>query len=553
MATPNLHAAVALSVTGAPAGVTATFAPPTIAAPGSGSATLRIVTTVTTKPGTYSFTITGTGGSESATLAIPITIGAPTFLLVPSQTTLNLGAAASAKVTVITTAQTGFSSALALTLSGVPGGVTATLSATSVAAPGSGSLFLNVSNASATPGNYWLTITGTGGGRTVTATVALCIPTYTVTSPAGFYSTSPGGTVTIPVTVTPQTGFNSTIGLYLPAYLPSGVTTSFSPSATVSGSAPSTTTLTLNVAKSVPVGAYYFAVNGYGSSIVQIDPIYLLVGVQASCTLWVYNSTMTTFTIPVTAGQSANGAAVCLWPQGTFNGPLSVSFSGIPTGFSVQALQPLVPGGTSSPIQVTAAQNMAAGTYNFNIIGSQGTFNTKFSVTVAVTANSFALSSAQNSATAAQGATSQLTVASAHQGVFNSAVSLSWTGLPSGVTAALAKSAFSAPGDGSTVTTFTAAASATPGTYTLTLTGTGGRQTQSIPVTLVVAPPSCTLGVTSPFASALSLSAGQSGSVQVFYLHQRPGLIQRAAHTFVNRRAHRSNRSNDRHDNRSRR
>ena len=215
--------------------MTATFAPSAIAAPGSGSATLRIGTAVTTTPGTYSLTISGTGGGQSTTLSIPVTISAPTFLLVPSQTTLNLGAGASAKVTVTTTAQTGFSSALAFTLSGAPGGVTASLSAKSVAAPGSGSFLLNVSNTSATPGNYWLTITGTGGGRTVTATVALCIPTYTVTSPAGYYSTNPGGTVTIPVTVTPQTGFNSTIGLYLPAYLPAGVTTSFSPSATVSG------------------------------------------------------------------------------------------------------------------------------------------------------------------------------------------------------------------------------------------------------------------------------------------------------------------------------
>ena len=158
---------------------------------------------------------------------------------------------------------------------------------------------------------------------------------------------------------------------------------------------------------------------------------------------------------------------------------------------------------------------MAAGTYNFNIIGNQSTFTTKFAVTVAVTANTFGVSAAQNAVTVTQGSTSQLSVASAHQGVFNSAVNLSWTGLPAGVTASLTKSSFAAPGDGATVTTFTAAASATPGTYTATLIGTGGGQTQAIPVTLVVAPPSCTLGVIYPSASALSLAAGQTGSVQV--------------------------------------
>jgi PKD repeat protein len=109
--------------------------------------------------------------------------------------------------------------------------------------------------------------------------------------------------------------------------------------------------------------------------------------------------------------------------------------------------------------------------------------------------------------------TGQLSVSSAHKGIFNSAVSLAWSGLPSGVTAALSKTSFLAPGDGTTVTTFTAAAGVTPGSYTATLTATGGGLTETVPVSLtVVPPPYCTLGSS---VSPLAINAGQSASAQL--------------------------------------
>jgi len=510
-----LNSAVTLAVSGAPMGVTASFASATIPSPGSGSSALNIATTVSTKPGSYTITITGTGGGQTATLSLPLTIGAPTFSLVPDKSSLILNLGGSGPVTIAATAQAGFSAALTLAVSGAPAGVTATLTSKAVAAPGTGSVVLNVATSNgATPGTYPLTVTGQGGGRTQTAVINLVIPTFAVTTTADWFRGSPGGTVTIPVTINVQSGFNSPIALSATNYLPSGVTPSFSP-ATVSGSGALSSTLTLSIASNVPIGAYPFMIYGKSGSITQQDYVWVLVGVAGSCTLWVYDSTMTSFTLPVTAGQSTTGKALCLWPKGVFNGPLSVSFSGLPAGLTAQALQQLVPGGTASTIQVNAAQNMAAGPYNFNIVGNQGTFTTKFAVNVAVTANSFGLTAATSGLTITQGTTGQTSVASMHKGAFNSAVSLSWSGLPTGVSAALAKSAFAAPGDGTTVTIFTATANATPGTYTVILTGTGGGQTQTMPVTLTIAPPSCTLGVTYPSsATALTLSAGQTSSVQ---------------------------------------
>jgi len=83
--------------------------------------------------------------------------------------------------TITTTVSGGFNSAVALSASGMPTGVTAGFSPTSIAAPGSGSSTLTLTvGASVTPGTYPITVTGTGGGKTHTTSVSL-----TVTSSGG--------------------------------------------------------------------------------------------------------------------------------------------------------------------------------------------------------------------------------------------------------------------------------------------------------------------------------------------------------------------------------
>jgi pseudomonalisin len=79
----GFNAAVALSSSGAPAGVTVTFAPASIAAPGSGSSTATLAAASTTVPGTYTITVTGTGGTRthSATITLTVTGGAAQQLI----------------------------------------------------------------------------------------------------------------------------------------------------------------------------------------------------------------------------------------------------------------------------------------------------------------------------------------------------------------------------------------------------------------------------------------------------------------------------------------
>jgi hypothetical protein len=90
-------------------------------------------------------------------------------------------------------------------------------------------------------------------------------------------------------------------------------------------------------------------------------------------------------------------------------------------------------------------------------------------------------------------ATSTITVTS--QNGFNSATTLSASGLPSGVTAAFSTNPVTPPANGSATSTltFTASSTAATGTSTVTVTGTSGTLTQTTTVALTVTAPSTQL------------------------------------------------------------
>jgi len=175
----GFNSAVALSASGQPTGVTVTFNPTSIAAPGSGTSTMTIAVASTTQTGTYTITVTGTGGSITHTATVSLTVTAPatgnfTISVSPSSGYLYQGQSGYAVVT--TTVSGGFNSAISLSASGVPTGVTFNFSPASIGAPGSGTsdFNLNVSRTAPT-GTYPITITGTGGGVTHTTVLTFQI------------------------------------------------------------------------------------------------------------------------------------------------------------------------------------------------------------------------------------------------------------------------------------------------------------------------------------------------------------------------------------------
>ena len=175
----GFNSAVALSASGAPSGVTITFSPTSIAAPGSGSSTASITVASTVAPGTYPITVTGTGGGlmQSTTLSLTVTAAVqPAFTVSASPTSITVARRASGSSTITTTVSGGFSSAISLSASGQGSGQTVTFSPASIGAPGSGSSSMNVTvGRNSALGTHTITVTATGGGITHTTTVTLTI------------------------------------------------------------------------------------------------------------------------------------------------------------------------------------------------------------------------------------------------------------------------------------------------------------------------------------------------------------------------------------------
>jgi phospholipase C len=267
----GFNSAIALSASGMPAGVTASFSPTSIAAPGSGSSTLTLTASSSAAAGTYTVTISGTGGSvtETTTVSLTVTAGSsPNFTLTPNPTSVTVEPGSSGTSSITAAVSGGFDSAIALSASGMPSGVTASFSPTSIAAPGSGSSTLTLTvGSSVAEGTYTITVTGTGGSVTQTTTVSLTVstggtPSFMLTANPTSVTAPQGSSGTSIITAAISGGFDSAIAMSASG-MPSGVTASFTPTS-IPAPGSGSTTLTLAASSSAATGTYTINVIGTG-------------------------------------------------------------------------------------------------------------------------------------------------------------------------------------------------------------------------------------------------------------------------------------------------
>jgi kumamolisin len=220
--------------------------------------------------------VTGWGSPNTGLLdALAPVATSPTFTLSASPTSVSVVQGNSGKSTITSTVMDGFDSAVTLTASGMPTGVTASFSSGSITGTGSSTLTLAVASTTAT-GTYTITVTGIGGGITQTTTVSL-----TVTAPvtAGFtLSASPtslsviqrqSGTVTI---TTGATGsFDSAISLSASGE-GSGETVSFSKTS-IAAPGSGTSTMTIKASRSATTGTFTITVKATGGGITHTVPV----------------------------------------------------------------------------------------------------------------------------------------------------------------------------------------------------------------------------------------------------------------------------------------
>lgn len=190
-------------------------------------------------------------------------VGPPDFSLAATPLSQTVLPGFSAAYNVTLTPMNGFAGAVSWGVTGLPSGATATFSGTS----------LTVATSALTPvGTYVLTITGTSGALSHTASVQLTvIAGFTLSATPAWRTCERGDNVTYKISVTDLAGFNGIV-TYSVAGLPANVKGNFGPK-----SSASSTTLNVAVGDKAAPGTYGLAVSGTSGTLTQSIPIILTI------------------------------------------------------------------------------------------------------------------------------------------------------------------------------------------------------------------------------------------------------------------------------------
>jgi subtilisin family serine protease len=252
----------------------ATFAPATIAG-GAGAAELTVTTAATLAPGTYPLTITGTSGSLTHAVGVSLVVPVPPdFALTTSPSSRTTPAGGSVSYSVAAAPSGGFGGSVALSLSGLAAGQATWGFLPASIAGGSGSSQLTIKTAvSLAPGSYPLTIRGTSGALTHTASVTLVVTDFAVSVAPSSATVTAGQSVAYTVSVASLSGFAGNVSLSLTG-LRTGATASFAPTPVA---APGTSTLTVRTTAAATRGTFTLTLTGKSGALVHTATFTLVV------------------------------------------------------------------------------------------------------------------------------------------------------------------------------------------------------------------------------------------------------------------------------------
>jgi uncharacterized membrane protein len=372
---------VALSVSGLPAGVTASISPN----PTTGTSTLTVTASNTSSTGTYGLFISGNSGTLFASTQITLNINlnpAATFTLAAPPVILNSNQGALSQSTVSVTFSSGYAGDVNLTASGLPSGVSSSFNTSPVYGSGTSILMLNT-YAAVTPGNYNVTVTGTCGSKIVNTSFVLTVvvPTFTISASVGSGGIIQGTTLQDTITVTPLTGFTGSVTLSASG-MSSGVTASFLPNPTTSSSI-----LTLTASNSANiVGSTVLITGTDGTQTANtIIGVYIIAAPQS------FSLGATPSSLTIAPGNSGT-STISVTDQGGFTGNVNLAASGLPNG--VTALFTPNPTTGISALALSASSSAATGTYNATITGTSGSLTSTTNVALTIVAPGFAPPSA---------------------------------------------------------------------------------------------------------------------------------------------------------------
>ncbi|HEX5227995.1 MAG TPA: protease pro-enzyme activation domain-containing protein, partial [Bryobacteraceae bacterium] len=403
--------------------------------------------------------------------ALTATTATPGFSLLSSATALSLAPGANGTATITINPQQGFTGNVSLAISGLPAGVTGAFSpATAVTT----STVTITAASSAVASSSTVTITGTSGSLTGTARLTLTItgtPSFTVSAMPATLNVTRGSIGTSSITVMPQGDFRGSVTLSASG-LPTGVSASFSPG---TGSS----LLSLTAGSAATLGNATITITGTSGSLRSSTTIALTVTAPAPG----FTIAASPASISLKPGASAP-TTISVSLQTGFSGTVAFSLDGLPTGVTGTFNPPTT--NRSTTLTLVAAANAVPGTSTITVKGTSGTIIARATIALTISAPpSFTLTAAPASLTVLAGASGTSTITVTPQGGFASAVALTASGLPAGVTATFTPASTTR----TSVVTFTASSAAVAASATVNITGTSGALSSRVAIALTITKP----------------------------------------------------------------
>gem|GEM_PF-4436172 len=383
-----------------------------------------------------------------------------------------LGQNGSIASTIATSVTSGSAQSIAFSVTGMPNGMTADFTPSSVTAGSSVALVLTTKVLAA--GTYTLTVIGSAGSLARTATLSVMVTSTTTTTQNDFtlavnpanVTVAQGGSVTANITTAVASGSVASVVSFTIVNQQPGMTASLSNSSVTTGSS---VVLTINGGTAL-AGTYPLVIIVQNASMVH----------TATVVVTVTGGTVPPFDFALSANPSSvsvgqNGSAVSTIATSVTSGSaqlIAFSVTGMPTGMTATFSSPSANAGSSVAVVVSTTTVVAA-TYPLTVTGTAGSLQRSTTVNVAVsgtttsTTNGFTLTPNPASVQVAQGATATTTITTnIASGSVASIVNLTVVGMQPGMTASLSNSSVTT---GSSVVLTINGGTALAGTYPLVI------------------------------------------------------------------------------------
>ncbi|HEX6676701.1 MAG TPA: S8 family serine peptidase [Actinomycetes bacterium] len=302
----------------------------------------------------------------------------PDFTVAVSPSSQTTAAGGSVTYGVTVTGVNGFAGDVSLSLAGLSPSQASWSADPPVVQGGSGTAQLTVStSASIAPGTYPLTITGSSGATSHSATASLVVPAppdFAVDVSPASRSVFSGDTASYTVGVSSLNGFTGTVALSLSG-LPAAVGDATFTPATVTGAGSST--LTIATSATAPAGTYPLTIAGTSGATTHSVAATLVVSARD------FSLTVSPSSVSVLRRQTASYTVTVSSLNG-FAGSVSLSLTGLPSGASASWSRNPVTAPGSVTLRVTTTGSTTRGTFTLRVTGTSGALAHQATATLTV-------------------------------------------------------------------------------------------------------------------------------------------------------------------------